>query len=241
MRIFIYHSNLERKKKLETYINAYYKKVCRGKTIEAFSQIDAAFSWLEKNGKQVDILFIDSTNQKYALKLVDKFRETNHEAVWVYVDGTVEGLCDALIWQPSSYIKDAMDAKQIVTAIHQLDSYSRRLQKQHNFFFKYEGDYISVPFRNIAYFESCAKKVILHLADQSHIYNFSAKLDEIQEKMPETFLRCHQSYLVNMEEIHSLDTNEHLFILKNKEDVLISRRQYLVAKEQYENYRKEQG
>ena len=57
--------------------------------------------------------------------------------------------------------------------------------------------------------------------------------------MPDIFLRCHQSYLVNMEEIRSLDVNEHLFILKNNEDVLISRRQYLAAKEQYETYKKE--
>ena len=188
---------------------------------------------------QIDILFIEGTDQTNVLKLAGKLRDNNQEASWAYVDGTAEGLCDALIWRPSAYIKDSTDAKQIVRCIHQLDGYSRQMQKKQNFFFKYEGEYISVPFRDIAYFESRAKKVVMHLTDKSRTYNFSAKLDEIQEKMPDVFLRCHQSYLINMEEIRSLDANEHLFILKNNEDVLISRRQYLVAKEEYEKYKKE--
>lgn len=239
MRIFIYHSNPERRKKLEGYINAYYKKVHRDKTIDAFSHIGTAFAWLDVNVKQVDILFVEGTNQANVLKLAGKLRESNHAASWVYVDGTVDGLCDSLILRPSAYINDSVDAKQIVATIHQLDGYVRRLQKQNNFSFKYEREYISIPFSNIAYFESNAKKVMLHLTDQSQIYNFAAKLDDIQEKMPETFLRCHQSYLVNMEEIRSLDTNERLIILKNNEDVLISRRLCAIAKEQYENYKSE--
>ena len=239
MRIFIYHSNLERKKKLEAYIKKYYEKLGSERTIQAFSKMEDAFAWLEKNRKRVDILFIDATNQTDALHLAGKLRQHNQDALWAYVDGTPEGLCEVLILRPSAYIKDLMDGKQIVTCIHQLDGYSRKIQKEHNFFFKYEGEYVSVPFRDIAYFESRAKKVVLHLTDRSRVYNFSAKLDEIQEKMPDIFLRCHQSYLVNMEEIRSLDVNEHLFILKNNEDVLISRRQYLAAKEQYETYKKE--
>lgn len=241
MRIFIYHPNMERKKRLEGYINAYYKKVRREKTLVTFSQIDVALSWLESNGKQIDILFIDGTNPKHVMSLAGKLRECNQEASWVYIEGTTEEVLDSLLLRPSAYIKDLTNAKQIVKTIHQLDCYCRQFQRKHSFSFKFEGEYISIPFGDIAYFESCAKKVMLHLVDQSRIYNFTAKLDEIQTKMPETFLRCHQSYLVNMDAICSLDTNEHLFVLKNNKEVLISRRQYITAKEQYENYKGEKS
>ena len=239
MEIYIYHGNPERKKLLEGYIKAYYKKVNRMQNIESSSQPEEATAWIRKNGKQVDILFLDCTDQTVAVNLASQVRNDNQRVSWVYVDGNIDGLCEALLWRPSAYLENSADAKQIVTVIHRLDRYHRMLQKKNDFSFKFEGEYKRIPFRNISYFESSAKKVTLHLRDRSRTYYFTAKLEEIQKMLPDSFLRCHQSYLVNLDDVRSLDIKEKIFVMSNNDEVLISRRQYTASKERYEQFLKE--
>ena len=93
-----------------------------------------------------------------------------------------------------------------------------------------------IPYDEISDFESNAKKVTLRKEDGGETYYFTAKLDDIEQELPSFFLRCHQSYLVNMHKIRSLDTKERTFLLFSGEEILISRRMYTEAKERYQNF-----
>jgi len=138
--------------------------------------------------------------------------------------------------RPSGYVEDLSDAKELLRIIHSVDQFYKLIEKKRDFVFKFEGDYVHIPFKDICYFESNAKKVILHLRDRTHMYYFTSKLEDIQKMLPEHFLRCHQSYIVNLEEVRKLDVKEHLFVLNNNDDVLISRRHYAEAKALYEEF-----
>ena len=59
-----------------------------------------------------------------------------------------------------------------------------------------------VKVEDIIYFES--EKRIVKLHTKSDVYIVYKKLDEIEEQMEKLFLRCHQSYLVNMREISTI-------------------------------------
>ena len=57
-----------------------------------------------------------------------------------------------------------------------------------------------VPVRNIAYFMSMDKKIILVKKDEKGKYSleeFYGKLKNITEKLPADFLMIHQSYIIN--------------------------------------------
>lgn len=59
---------------------------------------------------------------------------------------------------------------------------------------------------SILYLESRLHKVTVHcLSRQVETY---AKLDDLQAQLPDTFARCHRSFLVNLSAIASLDENE---------------------------------
>lgn len=238
-RIFIYHSNPERKMYLEKYIKMYYQKIGCLQNIDTYSNAEEAAAWLKTHGKKADILFLDCTDLPVAMNMAELLRKDNLRASWVYMDGSMEGLCEALLMRPSIYLKDSADKYQIIMAIHKLEDYHRKLQKQYDFIFKFEGYYVRIPFKNISYFESSAKKVTLYLKDRSRTYYFTAKLDGIEQQMPDYFLRCHQSYLVNLKEVRLLDMKDNLFVLNNNEVVPISRRHYSMAKERYEQFLRE--
>lgn len=236
LKIFIYHNSPQSKDRIEKVVRVYYHKLGGSPDIKAYSKKEDAIKWLQRYGSYADILFFDCSEQEVAINMARTMRDNNLRASWVYVGGDVEGLYDSLLWRPSAKIDNISDMKQIVCTIKKLDDYHRALKRKYDFIFKYEGEYIHIPYQNITYFDSDKKKVTLHLRDKSRTYCFTAKLEDIQKKLPNNFLRCHQSYLVNLEEVRRVDLEEKVFILNNDDDVLISRRQFKAVKERYKQF-----
>ncbi|MDE6925907.1 MAG: LytTR family transcriptional regulator DNA-binding domain-containing protein [Acetatifactor sp.] len=187
-------------------------------------------------GKKDDIFFFDFSDFSGAILLASHLREQNLMASWVYMEGTSENLYRALYAQPSAYVGDAVNEKEVLTTLRQLVQRSLQMQKKYYFCFKLEGEYLRIPFEEISYFESNAKKVTLHQVKSDKCYFFTAKLDDISKQLSSDFIRCHQSYLVNMQEIRCLDIKNHLFRLRSNEEIMISRRSYKETKEKYEQF-----
>lgn len=239
--VFVYHHDATKLQCIKRVINDYYIQTDRAMPLEitVFADHAHAMSWLRQHSERVDMLFIDCSDQRQAAQLVKAVRISNLRASWVYMDNTTEQLCAALMLRPSVYIRDTSDIMLLQTTIARLDRFHRTLEKTYDFIFKHEGDFVHIPFQRISYFESHAKKVTMYLRDRAQQYHFTAKLEDIQKVLPSHFLRCHQSYIVNLDEVRRLDTREKLFILTNNEDVVISRRHYSDAKEHYERYLEE--
>ena len=65
-----------------------------------------------------------------------------------------------------------------------------------------------VPVRDILYFESDKRKIIIHCAGERE-YSFYGKLDSVEETLKKhDFVRCHQSFLINALKISSLRQGE---------------------------------
>ena len=81
--------------------------------------------------------------------------------------------------------------------------------------------------------ESVNREIILHLEDGSAISSY-AKLDKAEQELPKSlFLRCHQSYMVSLYFVESMD--RETFRLPGAE-VPISRKYRKAAKEAYYEY-----
>lgn len=63
-----------------------------------------------------------------------------------------------------------------------------------------------VPYGQIDYFEAKEKKVFVRI--KSMEYGFYDTLDHLQERLPDHFLRCHRSYIVNMRRAKKLLLSE---------------------------------
>ncbi len=91
---------------------------------------------------------------------------------------------------------------------------------------------VSINLNDVNYIESHLRTVIMHCGKiKKTIYK---KLNEIENILPEKFIRCHQSYIVNMEKVNILTTNK--FILKSGDKVPVSQSKYKDTKEKFLNY-----
>lgn len=98
--------------------------------------------------------------------------------------------------------------------------------------FSVKGAVISIKLKQIKFIESYKRVIYLHENDGvREIYN---KLDEIEKKLPGNFIRCHQSYIVNMDRVKHLNQNH--FLLYSEEKIPVSQLKYRETKSKFIEY-----
>lgn len=91
---------------------------------------------------------------------------------------------------------------------------------------------ISLSFCKILYFENRLHRVYVMLTD-GEIVTTHQKLSELQEKLTPfpQFLRCHQSYIVNLDQVKQMDMTS--FQMKHQQIIPVSRNFYKQSKNAY--------
>lgn len=79
-----------------------------------------------------------------------------------------------------------------------------------------------LEYDKIFYFEAYSKKVHIFTANQRIGYYDS--LTSLEEKLGDSFVRCHRSYIVNIEKISKVCFSEMIIQLKNGVEINISRK-----------------
>lgn len=91
----------------------------------------------------------------------------------------------------------------------------------------------SVDCRNILYIESRDKLILFHKTDGETLQCYG-KLDKIEKELPHrSFIRCHQSFIVNTSCITEMGEN---YFRLGQVMISISKKNMKVAKEQYYAY-----
>ena len=78
-----------------------------------------------------------------------------------------------------------------------------------------------IPYRQIYYFEARSKKLYLRLPDREMA--FYGTMEELEAKLPEVFLRCHRSFLVNKNHIERILLSQNEIVLSHGISVPLSR------------------
>lgn len=90
-----------------------------------------------------------------------------------------------------------------------------------------------VNYKDIVYIESFSNNIIYHFSDSGRLTVY-ASLKDIEEELPSNFLRCHKSYIVNMD--HIICFEPHRFILDTKEKISIPLKKYRELINIYQKY-----
>lgn len=78
-----------------------------------------------------------------------------------------------------------------------------------------------VPYKQIDCFEARDKKIYARVKNKE--FCFYDSLDELQQRLPDSFLRCHRSFIANMDRVRSINNSESYMEMIDKAIVPISR------------------
>ncbi len=92
-----------------------------------------------------------------------------------------------------------------------------------------QGGKNRIPYRIIRYLEARDRRIFVRLENVE--YDFKDTLEHMEEVLPEEFLRCHRSYIVNHIFIESVRYSENYIILSGNHRIPLSRSYKSVLRE----------
>jgi len=175
-----------------------------------------------------DIVFMDYQMSGISgIETAEKLRLNKNNTIIIFLSSYSEVVFQSFEVNTFRFLVKPLDRRKLFAA---LDDYFASLNSERRFLIKQSGTTYWVPFREILYFEAQNQYTTIRTFD--NIYKFSDTISKAEKLLPrEYFVRCHRSYIVNLEHIRNHSTTD--ILLDNGERALISRNLYKGFKEQY--------
>lgn len=174
-----------------------------------------------KDRNKFDIIFLDIEMEKInGIETAKKIREFNQNAVIIFVTGFSDYVFDGYGVKALNYIMKPYKKEKIVCVLKEaLVQFENESSKY--YIIKNEGNIVKVPIKDILYFASDRRKILL-ITDYKK-YEFYGKLGDVEEKCSNEFNRIHQRYLVNLSHITAIKDNN---LVINNKNLPISRQRH---------------
>ncbi len=119
----------------------------------------------------------------------------------IFITSHAEFSTEIFRMKPSNFLLKPVNEEKFLDAV---DRVVKQIAEEEDdcFLVTFKGTAFKIGFRDILFFESEKRMITLHGKNES--WTIYRKLDEVQELVPEGFVRCHQSYLVNLNEVVSV-------------------------------------
>ncbi len=163
------------------------------------------------------------------IELAKRIRAAQEEAVLCFVSTSQDFYREAYDLYAIQYLVKPVQEK----AVRQLlDRVSKNLvrNKERSLSFKFRGYAGSIPYSRILYISSRDHKIFISCTDGT-VQECKGRLNELaQQVCGDMFLRCHQSFLVNMYHVDHLRGND---LMVSGHQIPISRRYSAEVKRRY--------
>ena len=191
-----------------------------------------------------DIYFLDiEMGEVSGMDIARRIREQEdngrQRSIIIFVTGYREYMEAAFDVNAFHYLIKPIDTEKFSEVFHRAwkEVSVFREQTKKYIMVKSYGTQRKLLLKDIYYIESGNKKVIFHTTDGTlEVYG---KMDELENRLGNTFYRCHRCYLVNMEKI-SAYSGDHIQVT-NGDKLLLARKKYSDFIKTYMRYAKNGG
>lgn len=164
-----------------------------------------------------ELIFLDiEMNTMNGIQAAQILRDMDVFSLIVYISSHEKYMKDLFYTEPFRFLAKPINQTELHDAF--LSAYKRIRQKTEYYTFAYNKSLLKIPLKQIAYFESNNRVILIHLVNaNSPISNnnpsdtftdrFYGKMNDVEKEIESTgyrFLRIHQSYLVNFDYIKNI-------------------------------------
>ena len=170
------------------------------------------------SGYSADVYFLDiqmEQGEDDGIRVGRKLRERGEQGLIVYITGFIDYVQTGYEVRAFRYLLKSQLAEGLTKVLADI----RQELAGEAFCFQTGGETVRVERRGILYLESHVR--ILRLVTVQEEYSFYGSLEQAGRNLGERFLRCHKSYLVNVDKIRKYSAGE--IILQGDIGIPVSR------------------
>jgi DNA-binding LytR/AlgR family response regulator len=184
--------------------------------------------YLEENDSKPAVLMIDLCFCRDGIGLAHKAKQINPWLQVIFLINSGDMTLDIYDVDHVYALEEPLNPKKLKAAFHKavqkIDENRRELIP-----IRKRGVTYAIPLKRIEYLEKDRRLVHIHMGVVKH--SIYAKFEDMKKYKTDYFVRCHNSYVVNL--IHVDTMEEQHFIMKNGRKIPISRSRSQEAKETY--------
>lgn len=164
------------------------------------TNIDDLFHYLDNNSIDVLFLDIDLRSNLSGLEIAEKVRKTNKNCYFIFVTAYTEYGLDAYKYKTFDFISKPFNYSRLEECIIRLFDDVHNLPRK---FIKLEHKNTIIDECQIKYIRRDGMKLIFHT--DSRDYEVYSSFTKIQDKLPPNFVRCHKSFIANINNITKIE------------------------------------
>lgn len=181
--------------------------------------------------EELDILYIDiKIDKSNGITIAKKLQEDNPRLKIVYMTAYSEYSEEIFRTNPTYLLLKPIKKEKLEESLKKAMEENEDKGDIKTFYVK--GKIFNIKINSIKYIES--NKRIATIYEKDFKQNIYTKLSDLEKILPKQFVRCHQSYIVNLGQVREL--NSHEFVLNTGEKIPVSQAKYKDTKSTFIKY-----
>ncbi|MBK1811692.1 response regulator transcription factor [Clostridium sp. YIM B02505] len=183
----------------------------------------------ESSEVKLYILDVDLNSDINGIELADKIRNKDLQSYLIFITSHSELAYLTFKYKVEAFdyiIKDSRDSlfKELNDALIKIEKRSNNGEEDKKFFIIKDGRSITkIEFKDILFFETTIIKNKLKVNCINRCKEFYSKLKDVEECLDERFIKCHKSFVVNIDNIELVNKKEKLIYMKNGQTCYLSK------------------
>lgn len=211
------------------------KKYLEGQEVNIYSDAESLIADVEGKNKRYDLYLLDifMKESMSGIELAEKLRGVQEEAVVCFVSSSDDFYREAYDLYAVQYLIKPVKEESIKKLLKkvQKDLTRRSINKEKNLVYSWWGKSGAIPYGKIRYIGSRGHTLFIYCTD-GKIQESTGKLNDLGRQIcGDVFLRCHQSFVVNIYHVEDMRGSE---LTIDGEQIPVSRRYYAEVKKRYQ-------
>ena len=203
----------------------------RVKEIRLFSKKEDLDFYTTGRPEESDIILIDISVDNGGIQLAQKVLAVQPHSQIIFMASTDKYYLDVYSVDHVYFLKKPIEPVFLMKALNKAGSRLQDLKKSYLVISNKQGIY-KIPLYTILCFESEKRKI--HVYTQDREISYYGKFEDLKEKLYPRFVRCDNSYIVNLTKVCEL--SEKKFVCENGKSIPISKTYYIDVREKFLSY-----
>ena len=161
---------------------------------------DDILSYIDNHDADVLMLDINLKSNKSGLELAEEIRKRKKNAYIIFTTGHLEYAMVAYKYKTFDYLPKPITYDRLEDTVIRLFKDANEVSKK---YIKIDNKNTIIDESEIQYIKRDGMKLVFHTSSRD--YDTYSSFNKFQEKLPNTYVRCHKSYIANLNQIKDVE------------------------------------
>jgi len=197
-----------------------------------FESVDGLIELIRQGDPEIDIVFLDiKIGESNGIDIASDLQEINPDLQIIFISGYDDYYINVYDVDHLFFLRKPIEADALAKALSRAEEkLSERSEKV--FLIRSKRSSVNVGFCDIIFFEKDLRRIVLHSMNET--YSFYGKFDDITPQLNEDFIRCHNSFVVNIDKVRCMEAN--ILTMADGSKIPVSRKHVKETREAYLSY-----